>query len=293
MADQVGGYDLRAENFEAMVKGFALQEFVMKDLLMINTSNSWIETYYRETATELTGGTGANVKGIPRLADFPSGDVTWTKVQALIQKYGMEGVISWEDAMLNNIDVIARTLLRISRAVAYAVDSQIWSVLSAGAGNTLYTNNSTSSFTTGNEWNNSTVANRDPILNILNARRELQIDNFNPDNNGYLVLNPTDYANLMASSKVLNNPTFKTADVVSNGNVGKICGLTIKVSNVVTASQALVVIAKECGTWKEAAPLTTFTEVDKGVKYTIRAFEMGVAQLTTPNAVCIIKGTQS
>lgn len=129
MADTTGEQDLRAENFERMVKGFALQEFKMKQLVMEQTSSAWIETYYRETATELTGGLGSAVKGIPRLANFPYGEVSWTKVQAYIEKYGMEGVISWEDATTNNIDMIARTLLRISRAVAYAVDLQIYTVL--------------------------------------------------------------------------------------------------------------------------------------------------------------------
>ena len=35
MADTTGEQDLRAENFDAMVKGFALQEYVMKQLCMI------------------------------------------------------------------------------------------------------------------------------------------------------------------------------------------------------------------------------------------------------------------
>jgi len=286
MADTTGMADLRAENFEAMVKGFALQEFKMKQLVTESSSSAWIETYYRETATELTGGLGSAVKGIPRLANFPYGEVSWTKVQALVEKYGMEGVVSWEDAMMDNIDVIARTLLRIARAVAYAVDSQIYTVLSGAAGNTI-------AVTASYEWDSATIANRDPISNILDAKKELSIDNFDPDRNGYICLSPTDYANLLKNSKVINNPSFKTADVVSNGVVGQICGLKIIVSNVVTADEALIVIAKECGTWKSASPLASFTEVDKGIKYTIRAYEMGVCQATTPNAICTITNTQA
>lgn len=286
MVDTTGEQDLRAENFESIVKGFALQEFKMKQLVMENSSNAWIETYYRETATELTGGLGSAVKGIPRLANFPYGEPNWTKVQSYIEKYGMEGIVSWEDAMTDNIDVVARTLLRISRAVAYAVDTQIYTVLSASSGNSV-------AVTAGSEWDSATVANRDPIQNILNAERELSIDNFDPLNgSGYLVLSPTDYANLLGNTKVVNNPSFKSADVVANGVVGQICGLKIIVSNVVTADEALVVIAKECGTWKSASPLTVFTIVDKGVKYTIRAYEMGVCQCTTPNAICKISNTQ-
>jgi hypothetical protein len=67
--------------------------------------------------------------------------------------------------------------------------------------------------------------------------------------------------------------------------------MKLLVSNVVTTSGALVVIAKEAATWKQAAPLTVFTTEDKGVKTTIRAYEMGVAQVTTPNAICKITNT--
>jgi len=292
MADTTGEQDLRAENFEAMVKGFALQEFKMKQLVNVSSSSAWIETYYRETSTELTGGLGSAVKGVPRLANFPYGEPSWTKVQAYIEKYGMEGVVSWEDAMTDNIDVVSRTLLRIARAVAYAVDAQIYAVLYAATGNTV-------AITAGYEWDSATVANRDPVADILNAKREIEIDNFDTNNgSGYLLLNPTDYANLMKNSKVMNNPSFKTADVVSNGVVASICNLKIIVSNVVGINAtgtdaAMVVIAKECGTWKQAAPLTVFSIPDKGVKYTIRAFEMGVCQATTPNAICTITNTKA
>jgi hypothetical protein len=279
----IGDTDLRAENFERMVKGFAMQEFKMKDLVMISTSNAWIETYYQESATELTGGLGSAVKGIPRLANFPYGEVSWTKVQGYIEKYGMEGIISWEDAMSDNIDVIARELLRIARAVAYAVDNQIFSVLYAASSVNVV------AITAGYEWDSATVANRDPIQNILNAKKELMIDNFNPDKNGFICLNPKDYANLSGNSKI-QNYFGKFVDASGKG-YSTICNLNIIVSNVVTADVVLVAISKECGTWKQAAPLTSFTTIDKGVKYTVRAYEIGVCQATTPNALCRITNT--
>lgn len=286
MADATGQADLRAEVVERAVTGFALQAYKLKQLCMISKANGWIESYYKETKTELTGGTGSAVRGVPRLAAFPYGEVSWTKVSSYLEKYGMEGVVSWEDATTNNIDVIARTLLRVGRAVAYAIDNQIESVIKSTSGTNSV------AISTGSEWNSATIANRDPIQNILNAKRELSIDNYDPDDgNGYLVVNPTDYANLLGNSKVVNNPTFKSADVVANGVVGQICGLKIIVSNVVTTSGAYVVKAKEALTWKEAIPLTVVTITDPGVKYTIRAFEMGVAQVPNPEAICKITNT--
>jgi hypothetical protein len=287
MVDTTGELDIRGINYEKIVKGFALQEFKMKQLVSESSSSNWQESYYRETSAELTGGTGSAVKGVPRLANFPYGEPSWTLVNAYIEKYGMEGVVSAEDEMLNNVDVIARTLLRVARAVAYAVDSQIYTVLLGATGNTT-------ACAVGSEWDSATVANRNPIQNILDAKALLYADNFNPDNGqGYICMNPLEYSYLLGNSKVVNNPSFKMADVVANGVVGQICGLKIIVSNVVTTDTVLVVIAKECGTWKSAAGLTTHTIKDPGIKTTIRAYEMGVCQATTPNAICSITNTNS
>ena len=169
MTGATGDLNLRAENVEKVVTGFALQSYVFKNSLMINVSNSNKETYFRETAADLTGGLGSAVRGVPRLANFPYGQVTWSKISSTIEKYGMEGVVSYEDWKTNEIDVIARTLLRIGRAVAKAVDDEIYSQISTNAGNTV-------TITAGEEWNSATLANRDPIQNILNSIREITID---------------------------------------------------------------------------------------------------------------------
>jgi len=284
MADSTGMADLRAENVSRVVTGFALQEYRMKQICMIQSSNSWKETYFKETAAELTGGLGSAVKGVPRLANFPYGEVTFTEASSRHNKYGMEGVISWEDAKTNEVDVIARTLLRVARAVASAVDTEIYSQLSSNAGNTV---------ATGDTWNSATVANRDPIQDILNAIKLISIDNYDPYKNGYLLLSPTDFANLMGNASVRNAGQFWTKDVTKNGRVGQLLGLTMVVSNTVTADEAMVVIAKEACTWKQAAPLKVVTIEEPGVNYKIRAWEVGTAQVKNPDAVCTITNTQA
>lgn len=284
---------LRREYVDRAVKAVALMEYKLKELCTVDSSSAWTETYYRESNTELTGGGVASptrVKGIPRLSPFPYGEVSWTKVQALIEKYGMEGMISYEDERLNNIPMIQRTLLRIGRAVAYAVDQQIAAVMLASAGNSV-------AVSAGNEWDSATVANRDPIYNILQAIQKLREDNIDAlAGNGYLCLNGTDYTNLLSNTKVTNNPSFKTADVVSNGVVGQICGLKIIVTQALEAATpdvAYVVVAKEAMTWKEATPLTVMQIEDPGIKTTIRAYELGVCQMQVPDAVCKITNTRA
>jgi hypothetical protein len=144
------------------------------------------------------------------------------------------------------------------------------------------------------EWDSATLSQRDPVQNILDAIAQISIDRYPilTSGQGYLVVNEQDYANLMGNSKVVNNPTFKTADVVSNGTVAKLCGLTIKVSPVITADKALVLMAKKCGTWVETQPLTIDVIYDPQKKYTIRASCIGTFQLTDPEAVCLITNTR-
>ncbi|MAH49109.1 hypothetical protein CMI37_25010 [Candidatus Pacearchaeota archaeon] len=283
MADSTGMADLRAENVSKVVVGFALQEYRLKSLCMVQSSNSWKETYQKETATELTGGTGSTVKGIPRLANFPYGEVTWTEASSRLVKHGMDAVISWEDAKTNEIDVIARTLLRVARAVASSVDLDIYSAFTTDNGNTV---------ATGAAWDAAVVADRDPIQDILNGIKLISIDNYDAlGGSGFLLLNPTDYANLLGNANVRNAGQFYTDDVTRNGRVGKLLGLNVIVSNSVDADEAAIVIANEACTWKSAADLKVTSTEDAGVKWTIRAWEVGVAQVKNPNAICIITNT--
>ena len=281
MADTTGEADLRSENVSKVVTGFALQEYVLKQLCMVQKSNAWTETYFRETAAELTGGTGSGVSGVPRLAQFPYGEVSWTEVSGRNVKHAMEGVISWEDAKTNDVPVITRTLLRIARAVANSVDSTIAAAILADAGNTQAANAT---------WNNAVIADRDPIQDILNAKALIQIDNFNPDKSGFLLLHPTNYAELLGNSNVRNAGQFYTDKATRNGRVGMLLGLQVVVSTSITEGGAQVVIAKEACTWKSVVGLKVHSIEDPGVKWTIRAYEVGQIQTTSPDAICSITG---
>jgi hypothetical protein len=287
----VHGAGIRKEFIDGAVKAVALMSYKMKTLCTVDSSDSFTETYFRETNTELVGGSSAtatfNVKGVPQLAPLPYGEVTETKVSQPILKYGMEGVISFEAVQNSQIPIVQRTILRIGRAVAYAVDKAIEAVCLASYGNTY-------AIPAGYELDSATIANRDPVNIILQGIQKIREDNIDPLNgNGYLVVNGTDYTSIISNSKIINSPTYKTADVVSNGVVGEICGLKIMVTEVVTADKAYIVMAKEALTWKEATPLTVVQVEDPGIKTTIRAYTRGCVQIPVPNAVCLITNTRA
>lgn len=289
MVDTAREADTRKEYIDTAVKAAALAEYKLKTLCTIDSSDAWTESYFRETnTTESTGGgTGSSVSGVPQMAPFPFIEPSWTKVSAVVKKYAAEYVLSLESQQSATIPMMTRAILRIGRTVAYAVDVAIEAVLSASAGNTF-------GITAGNEWDSATVANRDPVYDLLYGINMIRADNLDALNgNGYLVVNGTDYTNIIRNSKVLQNPSFKGADVVANGVVGTLCGLKIMVSEAVTADQAYIVIAKEALTWKEADPLKVVTIEDPGKSTTIRAWERGVCQIPVPNAVCKITNTRA
>ena len=118
----------------------------------------------------------------------------------------------------------------------------------------------------------------------------IEIDNYNPNRNGYLLVHPTNYSELLGNANIRNAGQFYSDDVTKNGVVGKLLGLIVISTNSVSEGGAQVVIAKEAMTWKQVVGLTVKTIEDAGIKYTIRAFEVGQIQIINPDAICKITG---
>jgi len=283
MADTVGMQDIRGLNVNKIVTGFALQEFIMKQLVRVSGSSKWQERYYQETAADLTATAPSVIEGVNRLSSFPTLEVSWTQMNSYHKKHAAETTISWEDAISNDIPVIERSLLRIARAIAKSVDGAIWTELTVNNYATINSGAATIPWAS---------ASSTPLANILEAKRAIWAQNYNPDRNGYLLLSPLGYKDLvqyLIHTKGASIPQFASEKVV-NGNVGQILGLNILVSNVVAASGAVVIIGQECGNYLELEPLNTITIPDQGIKYTIRSWEIGVPQCTNPKAIYYIEG---
>jgi len=287
MADTWREADLRKEYIDGAVKAVNLDMARLKTLCIIDTSSAWTESYYRETNTDQTdGGTGSPIAGIPQMAPFPFAQVTETKVSSVILKYGAEGVISTESSEYATVPMLQRHILRIGRRIQWQIDVAIEAVMQS-AGNTF-------AITAGNEWDSETVANRDPIYDILYGINMLRVDGIDALNgNGYLVVNGEDYTNIISNTKVLNHPTFRSVSAVENGVVNELCGLKIMISEAVTAENAYVAVKGESLVWKQAQGLKVDTILDPQKSITIRASERGVCQLHAPNGICKITNTRA
>lgn len=292
MVTETGQVALRAEAIDAAIRDLAQQEFVMKQVVTVSSSSAWRESYWRETAGELAAAGVQAIRGVPRLTNFPELTPSWTRVSAYNEKYGGTITIAWEDIVTDEIDVMARSMVKVANAIANSVDTQIWNVLtenqSASAINTI-------AVAAGSEWNSATIANRNPVADILNAIREISIDNINPyARQSYLLVNPTSFSDLMANSDIVKHPTWEgSKEIMSNGRAARLLGLQVLVSNVVTADYASIFVGQLCGVWKELAPLTTETVEKKGISRTINAFGAGVTQLSNPNAVCLLSNVRA
>ena len=279
----------RKEYIDVAVKAVIKIEEKWKALCAVDKSSAWTESYFRETNDDNTdGGTGSAIRGVPQYAPFPFFDVTETKVSSIIQKYAGESIISLEAQQNATVPMLQRKIYRLGRKIVYQIDVAIEAACATvitGHGNTV-------AIPIGSEWDSATIANRDPIKDILDAIQTLRVDGIDAlAGNGKLVVNGADYTNIISNSKVLNHPTYESG-VMQNGQVGKLLGLTIVVSEAVQIDSAFVLVAKQGMVWKEAEALKVATIVDEGKSTTIRAWERGVFQSQAPNEICKITNTR-
>jgi len=282
MADQAGEADLRKEDIDSVVKNYALENLSMTQVCTIVKTSSSANVYYQETDSDITktvtsGLTGTSFGGHPSGALFPNVEHSWTETTERVKQHGADNVIDWNVWKLSAIDVKARMLERIGRAIAKSVDTAIITELAT----------TTNTAESAGSWDNATESLQMPLKDILVGIAGMQIDNWNPYKNCYLIVHPTNFMELM------NNPVIRNATqtiITSAGRTTTIAGCSVIVNNASTENTALMCIGKSAMTWYEAQPLTTYVKEDPGQTLLIRAYQMGVPVLINNNAAWKITG---
>jgi hypothetical protein len=194
-----------------------------------------------------------------------------------------------EDMKSADIDVLARTLLRLTRAVTKQVDTAIYNVLSENDTpvniNTVATNAA---------WNTASYTGVNIIEDILDAKYQMELYNYDTSN-VVLYLSPLDYKSMVTwliDGKGSSIPNF-ASDKVSTGTVMQLVGVNIKVSPNVTADKALMMIPKRACTFKQHTPITSKVIDEAGIGSRVRVWELGIPILTDPRAVTLITNTQA
>lgn len=277
---RAGQVDIRKEMIDSTIKGFATQMYKFKQAVSIVNTSAWTNFYFRENPTQLSSSTFNPIKAIPRGSAFPKAKVTWEKISADIQKYGLEDTIPWEDVLSDDVDVRDRTLFRIAEGVTKAVDDEIYSVLSESQSAT-----NIHGVTSANAWHTSSATIIDDIEHI----KQLIGENNYSTTGLMMFLSPSGHRFLLKylTDKGAQFPSVAEG-VVSNGKQGSIMGVNIIVTQSITTSHALLVAPNICGTWKQLVPLQTTTIEDQYKNITIRSVEAGVTQLTDPKSVGLI-----
>lgn len=290
MADTVGMQDIRGLDIEKTVKGFALLEYIFKKDCLVSSMSGDSVRWYQETSADLSPVTPQTMLISPE-ANFPHLEVSWTRNTSYVDKYAAESFVNMEDMKSADIDIMARTLLRLTRAVVKQVDSVIYNALSESD---TPTNIQTFETTTvgGDQWDATSYAGN-PIKDILHAKYLL--DSYGYDSNkAVMYLHPLDARNLMdwIIGKGNNIPNF-ASDKVESGVLMKFLGITIKVSVNKTEDSAIMFIPQTSVTWKSFQDTTSAIIEDKGIGSKIRVWELGVPLLTDPNSVVYISDLQT
>ena len=223
MADRLDQADIRTLDTDATVKGFALVEYKFKNLCTVTSTSGDSIRWYQETAADLTATSPAAIANIGRLEAFTNLEHTWTRNTSYPRKYGAETMVSFEDMKLSDIDVMARMLLRLTRAVVEEVDKRIWNVMTESQSAV-----NINSVTSTAAWD--AASGQDPIEDIMEAKQDIWESNYDADS-AVLLLSPKDYKSLVTwliSSKGANIPGFSSDQIVS-ASVTNILGLKVMV----------------------------------------------------------------
>ncbi len=287
-----GQVDVRKELIDSTLKGFADRAYKMKQAVSLVDSGAWTNFFWRGNPNTLDAGRSTNRKGVPRGAEFPQATTTMKKIRSDMEKYGLRDSIPFEDILAGEVDVRDRTLKKIAEGVVEGVDNQIFTGLSTDADiHTVTTSIFGGTHNSGGAWDQASAA----ILDDLERCQQLFGENNYDVGNIFVFINHRDKRSItkFLTDKGAQYPSVSEKMMNSaNGQIGRLGNFTFIVSPVVTASQALVLVPKVCGTWKSLLPLTTDVENEPLKDVRITAAEIGVLQVTDPKAIAIIKGTQ-
>ena len=285
MVETVEMSEIRGLDIDKLVKGFALGEYNFINECTVSSMSGDSVRWYQETAADLTATAPSNLNVSP-LSSFPTLEASWTRNTSYVKKYAAEGFLSMEDIKSADIDVLSRTLLRLTRAVMKKRDQDIYAVMDD------VTNTFATTAVGGDQWD--ATSGQDIIKDLLNAKRLIEVQDYSA-NGATLLLNPYDYQSMVTwliSSKGSSIPNF-SSDKVSSGTVMTIVGLNVKVSNNVPEDEALVIVPKVAVTWKSFQDITSRAIEEAGIGTKLRVWTLGVPILTDPYAGCRITDTKT
>ena len=100
--------EIRGLDIDKVIKGFALTNYIFKNLVTVSTTDGDSIRWYQETAADLTL-TSPSVLETSPLSEFEEAEVSWTRNTSYPRKYAITGTISRED--IKSADIISHARL--------------------------------------------------------------------------------------------------------------------------------------------------------------------------------------
>lgn len=291
MADKVEMQDIRGLDIDKTLRGFGLNDFIFKQICHIESTSGDSFRWYQETSADLSTTSPDTEANVSPLSLPGTSEPSWTRNTSYTRKYFRSSFISMEDMKTADVDVYARTLLRLTRMIAKAVDTRIWNVVTESQSPSTINYFATTAVG-GDQWDAASYAG-DPAKDVIHAASLISQDGYDISDL-VLYVSPTDYESIVAwtYSKGAQSPQVGNS-IIQNGTLSSFCGCSIRVSNNVTADYALVVKPNVAVGWKTLTPLTGRSIENPGIGTEIRVWEEGEAYLSDPNAACLITDTQT
>lgn len=292
MADSAGQADIRGINIEKAIKGFADEEFVLKKYCEQSPTSAREIRWFQKTAGILSGTTttGITSNAIYNVAERALPTVvrpSWTRNTSYVKKFFVEsGTISVEDIKDTDVDILATSIRDLVRAVASAVDTRIYNVLTESLSPSAIL--TTASVQDG--WDDD--ATGDPITDLLIAKQKIRAQSYDPEG-AILYINPVEYKNLMRYIITIKGSSVPmvSSNMLEKGVAMELLNLKVVVSQNATTDYALVFVPKRACTWKSFANMTHAVIDEPGIGKKIRVWEEGEALLTDPKAVHLTTDT--
>lgn len=270
---------LKKEFVDRRVRDLIGHQFVA-DRLFTQTDVNALSIKYMQDADSDENGRQAydDVPEVGEGSGFHRVGIDEEERQAMIRKYGLEAVATYEMQQFGYNGQFERAYRKLAMNVRKMVDTMAYNTAKSGAGNTL----------TGSIWGGGTNA-QNIIDNLVDAKSSISEGGYVADT---VVINPQIEATMLKEKEVRDAFRENNTDVaLLRGYIGDFLGLSFIVDENFDADKALMVQRGLIGDIADAESLRTKTyNEDSNDRTIVRATRFTQAYVTDPQAINLISG---
>ncbi|MBL5776999.1 hypothetical protein HV436_01445 [Bacillus sporothermodurans] len=287
MADIVLGQHplLKKEFVDKRIRDLIGHQFVADQLFTQTDVDALAIKYLKDTDTDAQGRQAYDeVPEVGEGSGFKRIGLDEEEKTAMIRKYGLEAVITYEMQKFGSAGQFERAYRKLALNVRKMVDGMAYKVLTNTASGILTVD--------GKDWGNATTGDANVISDLVDAKKAIRDYGYMADT---AVISPETEARLMKSKSVRDALRQNNTDVaLLRGYIGDFMGLSFIVDENFNDNDVLVLQKKVIGDIADAEALRTKTyNEESNDRSIVRATRFTQAYLTDPKAVFFITGVNA